>query len=579
MCRGNEKPFEAFGDDDGVGRLHSGLQCSQCPITFKSHSLLRRHLIRAHEEVMLYGCTDCLRMFTSVYELQEHRSTAHINGCGKPVLCPECPKSFSSERSLHQHKRYHRESELIPCPMCDVKFRYPGELRAHLAVHSQARPFQCHLCEKAFKYKRNLQKHFLTHTGLKPHECHLCGCRYAERSSLTKHLRSHSTPGGRPFSCDVCRKRFADHFQLSAHLESHINSSMTAITSNAPLYEQFPPSNSFTNALQEPLQLKLELSEIKKELFVPGDLLKKSFDCTECPETFERRSDWLRHFRIHRGSRPYKCTECWKTFRESSDLRNHLFDHTKELCDSFSNDSNDSCFATSDELEDITDVTSGDSLHLNSTKIVDDISDHISLDLTEPTSDGMDDSMNYCDLTDSLRDDLSDGGFSEWSGALRQLHFRKNSKPHKCPMCRLRFRQVNHLLRHLDTHLPNRPYKCLECNQSFKRSDHLRRHMLTHNAREKPFRCSQCPEQFVSAHYLGRHMRSHAGDKPYSCKYCEYNFRSPSSLERHLRVHNDKTSKRLGTTPNSKTFKCTECLLKFRKKKSLMKHLLEHLGR
>ncbi|XP_026272232.1 zinc finger protein 436-like isoform X5 [Frankliniella occidentalis] len=391
MCRGNEKPFEAFGDDDGVGRLHSGLQCSQCPITFKSHSLLRRHLIRAHEEVMLYGCTDCLRMFTSVYELQEHRSTAHINGC--------------------------------------------------------------------------------------------------------------------------------------------------------------------------------------------GDLLKKSFDCTECPETFERRSDWLRHFRIHRGSRPYKCTECWKTFRESSDLRNHLFDHTKELCDSFSNDSNDSCFATSDELEDITDVTSGDSLHLNSTKIVDDISDHISLDLTEPTSDGMDDSMNYCDLTDSLRDDLSDGGFSEWSGALRQLHFRKNSKPHKCPMCRLRFRQVNHLLRHLDTHLPNRPYKCLECNQSFKRSDHLRRHMLTHNAREKPFRCSQCPEQFVSAHYLGRHMRSHAGDKPYSCKYCEYNFRSPSSLERHLRVHNDKTSKRLGTTPNSKTFKCTECLLKFRKKKSLMKHLLEHLGR
>ncbi|KAK3932839.1 Zinc finger protein Xfin [Frankliniella fusca] len=393
MCKGNEKSFiEDFERDAGANSNFRPLQCSQCPARFKSYSLLRRHLIRSHEEVLMHGCTDCLQMFTSLFELQEHRRTAHINGC--------------------------------------------------------------------------------------------------------------------------------------------------------------------------------------------GDLLKKSFDCTECPETFERRSDWLRHFRTHRGSRPYKCTECGKTFLESGDLRSHLIDHSKEMCDSSSDNSNDSCYSMSDEVDD--DSANGffdDSLRSGSPlKTLEELSDQISIDLPEEANDEID---AFSDFTDNFPDDLSDGGFSELSVTLRHLYQRKNARPHKCPMCRLRFRQINHLLTHLDTHLPNRPYKCSECNQSFKRQEHLRRHAVTHTQREMPFKCTQCSESFISANFLGRHMRIHGGSNPYACHLCEFRFKSPSSLEKHLKVHDPskKYFKTPGEGPRRRLFKCTVCLLKFQKRKALMQHLLGHLDR
>ncbi|XP_040177134.1 zinc finger protein 3-like [Rana temporaria] len=74
---------------------------------------------------------------------------------------------------------------------------------------------------------------------------------------------------------------------------------------------------------------------------------EKPFMCYVCEKCFLRKSEIIRHLRIHTGERPFSCTECGKSFTNKSELTIHQRVHTGEkpfLCSecgkSFSNKGN-----------------------------------------------------------------------------------------------------------------------------------------------------------------------------------------------------------------------------------------------
>jgi hypothetical protein len=83
-------------------------------------------------------CNVCLRRFSSIQWLRNHKARIHEGKTSKDFECPKCHKKFSLKSSLTRHdKTVHLKLREHVCEVCGRAFGHGFSLQAHIR-HSHA---------------------------------------------------------------------------------------------------------------------------------------------------------------------------------------------------------------------------------------------------------------------------------------------------------------------------------------------------------------------------------------------------------------------------------------------------------
>ncbi|XP_069605181.1 gastrula zinc finger protein XlCGF57.1-like [Ranitomeya imitator] len=280
---------------------------------------------------------------------------------------------------------------------------------------------------------------------------------------------------------------------------------------------------------------------------------KKSFSCSDCGKSFNKKSRFVTHHRTYTGERTFSCSECWKCFNRKADLVNHQRTHTGEK--PFSCSECGKCFKWKFNLVNHHRIHTGE----------------------KPFS------CSECGKCFTLKENLvrhqkTHTGekpfsclecrkcFSQKSGLVNHHRNHTGEKPFSCSECRECFKWKLDLVKHHRIHTGEKPFSCSDCGKCFTLKENLVRHQKTHTG-EKPFSCSECGKCFTCKRYLVEHQRTHTGEKPFFCSECGKCFTCKRNLVQHQRTHTVK-----------KPFSCSECEKCFTCKRNLVQHQRTHTG-
>ena len=148
-----------------------------------------------------------------------------------------------------------------------------------------------------------------------------------------------------------------------------------------------------------------------------------------------------------------------------------------------------------------------------------------------------------------------------------------------CSICRMSFKNMSALKRHMATHRitmankkrsttkrEKKPFVCSDCGRVVKSEQTLKNHVMIHTG-ERPFPCrvAGCNKRFTQHGTRCFHERTHCDEKPYMCAVCGRRFKHPSCVHLHMSIHT-----------GHKPHQCDSCPMTFRRACDLQKHSHVH---
>lgn len=181
-------------------------ECELCNKFFSRKTHLIRHMT-IHTDERAFECIHCNQKFRRRDHLQNHLNT-HTQL--KTEKCSHCAYTTARVEHLRNHIRA-RHTEKPPanettdsfnCPECNRSFSSQKNLKAHNKSHSTT--FNCKRCDAQFSSKIDRNKHVSeSHPNeMKMHLCSECGMTFTRHDYLLIHIRRHR--GETRYNCKHC---------------------------------------------------------------------------------------------------------------------------------------------------------------------------------------------------------------------------------------------------------------------------------------------------------------------------------------------------------------------------------------
>lgn len=170
----------------------------------------------------------------------------------------------------------------------------------------QEKSEKCPDCGKEFKSITSFKRHHyrIHRMTRKAYSCTYKSCSetFTNGYRLNVHLRRHQNT---PFICHFCQKPFYDKAYLIEHLK------MVHLKSAPPIFTCTTCDKSFNRKSKWKIHSRIHSETAKKHV------------CEVCDKKFITKEKLSRHLLVHTGDRPYVCRVCRIAYKSSYALKKH----------------------------------------------------------------------------------------------------------------------------------------------------------------------------------------------------------------------------------------------------------------